>query len=436
MIEAPIPEADAERLRALWSLKLLDTPPDERFDRITRLLAHMFQAPMAYISLVDADRQWFKSSCGMGVAETLRAISFCGHAILSEEALVVPDARKDMRFWDNPLVTDEPYIRFYAGQPLRAPGGHKVGTLCVADRRPREFSDADRQALVEMARLVEREFQLVETVQLQKDLITAQERAAEADHLKVEYLGRLVDSQQHLVRELHEAVGYVRSLLPEPLEAPVRTRWLFVPSSQLGGDCFGYGWVDDDHFAVYLLDVCGHGVGAALLSISVMNALRAQALQGTDFRDPAGVLAGLNDAFPMDRQNGKYFTIWYGVFDRRGRRLAYASAGHPPAVLLTGPAADRARAVELGMANFAIGVMPGEPFNAAATPLDTFGKMYVFSDGVYEVEKPDGTMMRRQELVRYLATHPGPGGPEDVLDFARHVGGLKDDFSLLEIGFP
>src|SRR6516165_6239377 len=118
MIAAPIPKDDVNRLEALRALGLLDTPPEERFDRITRLLTRVMGVPMAFLSLVDADRQWFKSSCGLSMPQTPRAVSFCGHAILSDEPLVVPDAAKDERFRDNPLVTGEPHIRFYAGQPL------------------------------------------------------------------------------------------------------------------------------------------------------------------------------------------------------------------------------------------------------------------------------------------------------------------------------
>src|SRR5690349_19402992 len=143
MIAAPFPDDDASRLAELHALGLLDTPPEERFDRITRLLSLALKMPMAFISLVDSDRQWFKSACGLGTPETPRSISFCGHAILSDEAMVIPDAGEDQRFRDNPLVTDEPYIRFNAGQPLHGPGGHKVGTLCIADRRPRALHGDD-----------------------------------------------------------------------------------------------------------------------------------------------------------------------------------------------------------------------------------------------------------------------------------------------------
>lgn len=145
MIEAPIPADEAPRLAALLALRLLDTPAEERFDRITRTARALFDVPIALISLIDARRQWFKSAAGLNAAETPRGISLCGHAILGEDTLIVGNALEDPRFADNPLVLGPPHLRFYAGMPLRARGGWKLGTLCLIDHRPRRF-DADAAA--------------------------------------------------------------------------------------------------------------------------------------------------------------------------------------------------------------------------------------------------------------------------------------------------
>ena len=139
MIAAPVPVDEAERLQALRELLILDTPPEERFDRITRFAMAEFEMPMAVISLVDRDRQWFKSNFGVDCAQTSRDVSFCAHTILERQTLVVPDALKDTRFRDNPLVIGKPWVRFYAGAILRLPYGPAVGSLCVMDTRPREF---------------------------------------------------------------------------------------------------------------------------------------------------------------------------------------------------------------------------------------------------------------------------------------------------------
>jgi GAF domain-containing protein len=148
VIKAPLPHNEARRLKALRDLVILDTPPEARFDRISAFAAKEFNVPIALVSLVDQDRQWFKSSFGMGdVQETPRDISFCGHAVTMAKTLIVPDALADPRFADNPMVVGHPYVRFYAGALLRLPYGQVVGTLCIMDRRPRQFDKLDEAIL-------------------------------------------------------------------------------------------------------------------------------------------------------------------------------------------------------------------------------------------------------------------------------------------------
>jgi len=157
-IAAAAPPDEAERLRALRARGILDTPPEERFDRITRLARRLFGVPAAMVTLVDADRQWFKSRMGTDVSETPRDLSFCAHAIQQDEIFVVPDALADPRFADNPVVIGEPRVRFYAGRPVHV-DGRRVGTLCVVDSRPRQFGDEELKALDDLAVLVEKELQ-------------------------------------------------------------------------------------------------------------------------------------------------------------------------------------------------------------------------------------------------------------------------------------
>lgn len=145
------------RVHTLRELNILDTAPEDRFDRLTRLAKRMFNVPIALVSLIDSDRQWFKSSIGLPVSQTARSVSFCGHAILQNEAFVVPDASLDPRFATNPLVLGELHIRFYAGQPLKLGNGIVLGTLCIIDSVPRSFSDEDREALRDLAKIVENE---------------------------------------------------------------------------------------------------------------------------------------------------------------------------------------------------------------------------------------------------------------------------------------
>lgn len=150
-------ENEEYRLQVLHSLNILDTPADERFDRITRLAARLFRVPISLFSLVDTNRQWFKSALGLAARETPRDVSFCSHAIRDETIMVVPDAKADPRFRDNALVTSEPHIRFYAGCPVHADTGTRLGTLCLIDTQPREFSQSDQTLLRHVAQMVENE---------------------------------------------------------------------------------------------------------------------------------------------------------------------------------------------------------------------------------------------------------------------------------------
>ena len=157
-MESALASNEDSRIQALHDLKILDTPPEERFDRITKIAQIMFDIPIALVSLVDTDRQWFKSCAGLSAKQTPRSMSFCSHAILEEDVLTVNDAAQDERFLDNPLVTGEPKIRFYAGKPIRDPDGNKLGTLCIIDTKPRDFSRADKSVLIDLANWVESEF--------------------------------------------------------------------------------------------------------------------------------------------------------------------------------------------------------------------------------------------------------------------------------------
>jgi GAF domain-containing protein len=157
---APIPKNDAQRIKVLWQYEILDTVPEEVFDDLTELAARICEAPIALITLVDENRQWFKSKVGVSINETSRDISFCGHAIGQSDLFIVPDATLDKRFAENPLVKSDPKIRFYAGAPLITPDGHALGTLCVIDKVPRELRPDQKQALRVLARHVMTQLEL------------------------------------------------------------------------------------------------------------------------------------------------------------------------------------------------------------------------------------------------------------------------------------
>ena len=251
-------------------------------------------------------------------------------------------------------------------------------------------------------------------------------------------------SQAMLAKDVAQAAKYVYSLLPEKLtKGDIRTDWRFVPSAELGGDTFGYDWIDPDHFAFYLLDVSGHGVGAALLSVSALNALRSQSLPQTDFRDPGQVLTALNKAFQMDQQNGLFFTIWYGIYHRPTRRLDYAGGGHPPALLMTGPSLAEAEQLQLESGGPMVGAVADLEFTTATCQVGPYGLLSLYSDGAFEVERPDGSTWPFGEFVEFMGQAGRAEATETGMDaLIRHARALKgsdefaDDLSMVEFRFP
>ncbi len=408
-----LPPDEKHRLAALRALRLSEQS-EERFDRITQLAAEIFQVPMAFVSLVDRERQWFKSTVGLEVHETPRELSFCAHAILGEGALIVPDAHQDARFADNPLVTGDPFLRAYMGRPLRLPGGEKVGTLCIADRVARDFSPAQEQILSRLAEVIEQELRMGELIDLQAQLLKTQRRLSD---------------------ELAEAAKYVRSLIPPPCHEPVAIDWRYLPSEQLGGDCLGYHFLSETKVALYVLDICGHGVGAALLSVVLLDVLRSRALPGVDFADAAEVLEALNREFPFHR-HGRFFTIWYGVLDFAQRELTFSTAGHPPAVLI----ADNGDIQLLSSNGMATGCKEGAEYENVRRPFRAGDNLYVYSDGAYELRGATEEILSVEELARLFQRATLTKQPlEEVLKELKRRRGADtfvDDVSLLAVKMP
>jgi len=244
-----------------------------------------------------------------------------------------------------------------------------------------------------------------------------------------------------LAQELSEAADYVKNILPAPLHhGEITVDWKFIPSKSLGGDAFGYHWLDEDHFAIYLIDVSGHGVGAALLSVSVINSLRSQSLPHTDFRDPARVLASLNEAFSGEENNYMFFTIWYGVHNRNSRELVYASGGHPPALLIDNSQEHKAGCTLLRTANGVIGAMPDTIYRKNTHIVKQNKTLCIFSDGVYEIEKADGSMWQLSEFVDFIRTRKQTDRSllDALVQYVQSINsrdGLEDDFTILAATF-
>lgn len=246
-----------------------------------------------------------------------------------------------------------------------------------------------------------------------------------------------LEREEALEDDLGRAAGYVAAILPPPVASgPVRVTWRYLPSERLGGDVFGYRWLDDDRFLLFLLDVSGHGAEAALHAVSAANTLRNAQLANADPGDPPAVLAALNAAYPMARHGGLYLTAWYGVFDRRDRTLRFASAGHPPPMLR--PPGEPATLDRLVCRNPPIGMADGLSYRGAERLIPPGSRLYLYSDGVFEIETDEGTQWHLDDLAAVVG-RPGIQGFSETArieaDVRAALAGTRfdDDFSLLVV---
>jgi sigma-B regulation protein RsbU (phosphoserine phosphatase) len=346
-------------------------------------------------------------------------------------------AANQLPFLEGLLPLEEPFLLESVGMPSGSVADVHLfagvdGTWIVLLDVTAEHDHARKiqQKAYDMTLLSQREARLIAKLEAaHKELTLAHRDLAESRD-------ELLRVHNRLKRELHDAERYVLAILPPPVAEPFAIDWLFVPSTELGGDSFGYYWIDGEHFALYLLDVCGHGVGSALLSITAANTLRSGALQNTDFRIPEAVLGSLNQAFQMENQNGLYFTIWYGVYHRPTGTLRYASAGHPPPILVRGAKEQRGQAEPLPGAGCPVGILPDFAYVSQECVLAGPARLFLFSDGAYEITRPDGTLLETEEFEEVLtrAVPEGASELEELLHFVQDIHGSKemdDDFSII-----
>jgi serine phosphatase RsbU (regulator of sigma subunit) len=249
---------------------------------------------------------------------------------------------------------------------------------------------------------------------------------------------REVAEEAELAAELRRAADYVRAILPQPVaEGPVQAEWWFVPSAQLGGDAFGYQFLDDDHFAGFVLDVSGHGIGSAMHAANVANTIRRRALPGVDFLDPAQVAAGLNAVFPMEEHNGLMLTLWYFVYHLPSRLLRFCAAGHHPSYLAS-PGAEEP--LPLWLRAPAIGMLPMAHWAVGRAEVPHGARLYVFSDGAFEIVASNGQQWVIEDLRRIMKGPEESGLSEaqrlyQAVRAAARPGPLEDDFSVLVVRF-
>ncbi|MGB5636698.1 MAG: SpoIIE family protein phosphatase [Waterburya sp.] len=258
--------------------------------------------------------------------------------------------------------------------------------------------------------------------------------------LRLHQLSKDLKNQKQLLEaELAEAAEYVSTILPEPLQHPsLSIDSCFIPSRQLGGDSFDYFWLDDRHLVFYLLDVSGHGLRASLPSLAVINLLRSRGLNSVDYYQPNTVLHGLNQTFQMSDRNDKYFTIWYGVYDKKNRSLIYSSAGHPPAILLE--STPRNAEQRLKTPGVPVGMFPDIKYVNASCKIAANSSLYVFSDGIYEVEPQANSHWGLDPLINLLKKYQQT--PErDLQRLLKCIRiwhpnfQFEDDLSILQIDF-
>jgi sigma-B regulation protein RsbU (phosphoserine phosphatase) len=253
------------------------------------------------------------------------------------------------------------------------------------------------------------------------------------------YLRQIESTQRRLAKELQEAEDYLTTVFPEPLQEPFPVHWKHEPCSELGGDAFGYHWIDDDHFAFYILDVCGHGVRAALLAVSAVNVMRSGVGSGIDWRNPGQVLTTINNMFLMEKQNNMFFTLWYGVYNRKTRELTYSGAGHPAALVAVPNGNDGVNLVELASQGTIVGIMEDLEYETSVYTMPQDARLYLITDGCFEIVGDQAPLLEIEELYDFLAErshHPSSLDEWHSLVRERHPeGSLDDDFTMLSLHF-
>ena len=247
--------------------------------------------------------------------------------------------------------------------------------------------------------------------------------------------------KEFIDQELVQAASYVQSLLPQNCTVDPKIDSCLLPSNKLGGDFYDYYWLDDENLMFYLLDVSGHGIGAALPSVSIHNVLRSGALPHADFYQPESVLTSLNRLFPMSIDNPRFFTMWYGVFNSKTSKLTYASAGHPSAILISQHSKAKNSSQLIGqIGTFPIGLMEDATYESHEHKIEPMSDLYLFSDGAYEIELTDGRIWKLEDFQNWLLTNIEnmPTCVEKLLENIRQFHNLQsfsDDCSIIRISF-
>lgn len=381
-----VDDAEEARLLALDALNVLGTPPEDRFDRVTRLCTRLFGVPMAAVALVGKDRWFAKSSQGLGVQDIVRSESFCDYTIRQPDMLMIEDLCEDARFEANPLVVGDPHIRFYAGQPLEAPGGHRVGTLCIMDQHPRRLTDADQAVFRDLASWVQKELAIDEE------------------------LDRAADVQR----------GLLPQVTPELDGYDLAGRCL--PSRHVGGDLFDW-YPMPGGMAFTVADVMGKGMPAAI----VMATLRAVLRTGTRATDLAGAVGQVAATIEVDFPGGVFATLFHARLDAESGTVTYVDAGHGLGRLVR---ADGTLET-LDVRGLPAGAVPGATWSEGTAALAPGDSVVVFSDGILDLH-PDAAAVDAA-VVAAMAGEASADQAADRLVAPARDGYREDDVTVVVV---
>lgn len=386
--QALIPENEEERLKAVRRYDVLDTPPDGAFDRVTAIAARQFGVPISIVSIVDADRIWFKSHHGLDVQEIGRDPGLCASAILGSGPWVVEDAAADPRTLANPLVAGDFGLRFYAGAPLTTRDGFNLGTLCVIDKEPRELDDEEARTLQDLASIV------IDELELRLGALTAVARER-----------TLRDAAERTARTLQQSL--LPPALPEIAGGELAAFYHPADESEVGGDFYDAFPLPGGGWALVVGDVSGKGAEAAAVTALARHTIRTASMVTGD---PAEVLQMLNRAMFLGRDGAElehFCTVHLSFLHDAGSALEVrsASAGHPPALLLRA-AGTAVEAVDAG--GPPVGWHEAVAFDAATTRLATGDVLVAYTDGLSEARR-GGRLVGEEAVSEVLRRSAGAG---------------------------
>ena len=391
MLAAPIPANEAERLAALHSLRILDTSREEAYDRLIAYAARTCEVPIALVSLVDANRQWFKSRIGIDACETARDISFCGHTILQSDVFIIEDASRDERFFDNPLVTGAPHIRFYAGAPIVNEDGLALGTVCIIDSQPRSLTPLQIDALRHVA----------DHVGLLMEMHRARQHIADY-HAALEAYREKAEEERQLV-------GYLmtRMMSPQQLDASAIDYWM-RPTESLGGDLIAASRSPHGKYYVLVADSTGHGLPAAVNLLPISRIFYHLVEKNLPL---SLIVEEMNRSIREQSPVGRFVAALLLCFDAFNRSVEVWNGAIPVAVYLD---LDGRPLRRFPPANLPLGLDDGEqPPRTELFQWQQEGQFFACTDGLLEAPF-DGHVTGEEALDALLASVPPAGRLQGV----------------------